>query len=298
MNLTLDPDSLPSGLLNRLHHCNIIMLACRLDFPSLVAEVQTLTAHWMAGAEPRVTPDLKATVYCTAVANGDSKVWHYFWTLYLRSKAATERVLILRALGCSRDITILTRYVRWGKCGLRKWSLKSICWKSEDIYCPSVFLVSMKLLASWSPRSQLGAKVSRASVSEESSSLHTLWGPSPGVVAEGMRLVSCPLKPKPLVFRLSWRGLSEALWTFHVSLLLVTFLNQLDFHNNSNQRYKVDYVWPVMFFFFRYLNMIMDENSEIRKQDGAIVFNAIAHNKNGYRLAFDFLAKRWHDIQE
>lgn len=44
--------------------------------------------------------------------------------------------------------------------------------------------------------------------------------------------------------------------------------------------------------------MSLDENSNIRKQDGTTVFLTVAKNKKGYYLAFDFLMNRWQDIQD
>lgn len=44
--------------------------------------------------------------------------------------------------------------------------------------------------------------------------------------------------------------------------------------------------------------MSLDENSNIRKQDGTTVFMTVAKNKKGYHLAFDFLMNRWQDIQD
>ncbi|XP_044735746.1 aminopeptidase N-like isoform X2 [Chrysoperla carnea] len=46
----------------------------------------------------------------------------------------------------------------------------------------------------------------------------------------------------------------------------------------------------------RYLNMTISENSPIRKQDGATVFEAIANNIYGAELALNFLRNQWDQV--
>ena len=44
-------------------------------------------------------------------------------------------------------------------------------------------------------------------------------------------------------------------------------------------------------------NMILDESSGIRKQDGTYVFKSVAENKYGYEIAFNFLSNKWDNLQ-
>lgn len=65
-------------------------------------------------------------------------------------------------------------------------------------------------------------------------------------------------------------------------------------NNNNNTTVKISSI----FYILRYLQKMLASNSGIRKQDGSIVFNAVAENKHGYHLAFEFLSNNWHDIQQ
>ncbi|KAI4459601.1 protease m1 zinc metalloprotease [Holotrichia oblita] len=48
----------------------------------------------------------------------------------------------------------------------------------------------------------------------------------------------------------------------------------------------------------KYLEMMISNTSGIRKQDGSVVFDAVANNVYGHNLAFDFIRNRWTEINE
>lgn len=48
----------------------------------------------------------------------------------------------------------------------------------------------------------------------------------------------------------------------------------------------------------KYLNMILNNDTVIRKQDGARVFASVANNIVGTTIAFDFIRNRWEEINE
>lgn len=54
-----------------------------------------------------VPVNIRAVVYCTAIAEGGEAEWNFLWQKYLAENVATEQVVILAALGCSLDKTIL-----------------------------------------------------------------------------------------------------------------------------------------------------------------------------------------------
>uniref|UniRef100_A0A1B6CNH7 Aminopeptidase N n=1 Tax=Clastoptera arizonana TaxID=38151 RepID=A0A1B6CNH7_9HEMI len=156
-NLTLVSGNLNNDLIHRLHKGNMIALACKLEYPPVINQIQSLVNDWMIkDKESVIDASLKSAVYCAAIANGNSSVWEHFWKEYINANGLKDKVLLLEALGCSKDEQILSRY----------------------------------------------------------------------------------------------------------------------------------------------LHMIIDPASDIRKQDGAIVFIAVADNKYGYHLAFEFLFSQWHNIQE
>lgn len=48
----------------------------------------------------------------------------------------------------------------------------------------------------------------------------------------------------------------------------------------------------------KYLNMIIRNDTGIRKQDGPRVFQAVANNNVGHFIAFEFLRTNWEKINE
>ncbi len=59
----------------------------------------------------RISPNLKGTVYCTAIRIGGQKEWDFAWQRYLKSNVGSEKDILLSALGCSREPWILSRWV-------------------------------------------------------------------------------------------------------------------------------------------------------------------------------------------
>ncbi|CAL4134490.1 unnamed protein product, partial [Meganyctiphanes norvegica] len=58
-----------------------------------------------------ISPNVKSTVYCTAIRAGGEKEWNFLWGKYLDSNVAAEKVTILISLGCSKESWILSRYL-------------------------------------------------------------------------------------------------------------------------------------------------------------------------------------------
>ncbi|XP_014675061.1 PREDICTED: aminopeptidase N-like [Priapulus caudatus] len=58
-----------------------------------------------------ISVNLKTSVYCTAVRNGGIREWDFAWDQYIRSNVASEKLKLLSAMSCSRDIWILQRYL-------------------------------------------------------------------------------------------------------------------------------------------------------------------------------------------
>lgn len=56
---------------------------------------------------------MRSTIYCTAVRSGGENEWRFLWERYTRSNVAAERSQILGALGCSREVWLLQRYLDW-----------------------------------------------------------------------------------------------------------------------------------------------------------------------------------------
>ena len=56
--------------------------------------------------------DMKSTIYCQAVENGDETEWDFGWQQYENSNVATEKRDLLGALSCTKEVWLLNRYIK------------------------------------------------------------------------------------------------------------------------------------------------------------------------------------------
>ncbi|KAK8396295.1 hypothetical protein O3P69_005380 [Scylla paramamosain] len=84
--------------------------ACKLDHKQCVSKAVQYFGSWMTN-DTEVSPNIKSTVYCTGVAKGGVEAWEGVWARYLETEVAREKLHLLQALGCSKEIWILSRYL-------------------------------------------------------------------------------------------------------------------------------------------------------------------------------------------
>lgn len=67
--------------------------------------------------------NLRDVIYCTAITVGGQEEWDFAWQRYLNANVETEKETLLNALGCSKEIWLLSRYLEWAvteNSGIRK----------------------------------------------------------------------------------------------------------------------------------------------------------------------------------
>lgn len=111
-------DDVSEDQLDAIKHKSLIAVwACRFDVGDCVKQSKNLFGEWMAVEKPdevnSVPLDLRSVVYCTAIRNGDETQWDFLWQRYLNSNVGTEKVLILGALACTREIWILNNFLKY-----------------------------------------------------------------------------------------------------------------------------------------------------------------------------------------
>ncbi|XP_042891237.1 aminopeptidase N-like [Penaeus japonicus] len=87
--------------------------ACKLGHKDCLDKVLTLYRQWMSQPDNTsiISPNLKSTVYCRAIAEGGEAEWDFAWDQYLRTNVASEKTLLLSAMACSKEAWILSRYL-------------------------------------------------------------------------------------------------------------------------------------------------------------------------------------------
>lgn len=65
-------------------------------------------AHKATFSRNSLNANVKSVVYCTVLRHSDTEeTWRYLWNKYTQTKLATEQVLILNSLGCTRNESLL-----------------------------------------------------------------------------------------------------------------------------------------------------------------------------------------------
>ena len=105
----------------------MIPLCCRLGLLECRQYSRALMEQWMAETEPDSHSPLPSStrdsILCAAVAEGDEATWDFVWARYLGSHNANEKLSLLTALACSRQVWILQRFMEMSlteESGVRK----------------------------------------------------------------------------------------------------------------------------------------------------------------------------------
>ncbi|XP_015127586.1 putative aminopeptidase-2 [Diachasma alloeum] len=99
----------PDTHYNKLLRRYVINWACAFDLKDCISNSTKLFANWRANGKELVPVNLRNTIYCTAIKHGTTEDWNFLWDKYNTAPLATEKVLILGALGCSEDKVLLKK---------------------------------------------------------------------------------------------------------------------------------------------------------------------------------------------
>jgi len=92
----------------------IVSIACGYNQVECVQKSRELFNEFMRDPSVnKIPPNVRPSVYCTAISHGDELEWDFIFNLYLKEQNANERNNMLSALTCSRVPWILARYLKW-----------------------------------------------------------------------------------------------------------------------------------------------------------------------------------------
>ncbi|KAK2867021.1 hypothetical protein Q8A67_025138 [Cirrhinus molitorella] len=111
-NITEDWSHVPTGHTDQYNQVNAIRFACSTG----VDECQSLTTSWFKQWMDQqnhnpIHPNLRSTVYCSAIAAGGTKEWDFGWQMFKNATIAIEADKLMSALACAKDTTLLERYL-------------------------------------------------------------------------------------------------------------------------------------------------------------------------------------------
>nr|CAD7587583.1 unnamed protein product [Timema genevievae] len=114
----------------KLLRTSVLSWACTFDHEGCVSNATQHFAQMMADPDNYIIPaDLTSVTYCTSLRHGGETEWEYLWQKYLTSTVSTEQVLLLSALGCTTQETLINRYLTLSitkDSGIRKQDAASV----------------------------------------------------------------------------------------------------------------------------------------------------------------------------
>ncbi|KAG4070580.1 hypothetical protein HA402_011967 [Bradysia odoriphaga] len=94
------------------NRANILSNACKFGhqgcITAAVSEFNKLVEQPLSYSVP---PNVRPVVYCTAITEGNETTWNFLWERFLTENVAAEQVVILTALGCTKDEELLKGYL-------------------------------------------------------------------------------------------------------------------------------------------------------------------------------------------
>uniref|UniRef100_A0AAY5KEY2 Aminopeptidase n=1 Tax=Esox lucius TaxID=8010 RepID=A0AAY5KEY2_ESOLU len=96
------------------NHINSILVACSNEIQDCQKMVTTFFDDWMTNKTGNnIHPNLKAIIYCQAIAAGGEKEWEFAWGQFQNATTATEKDKLRYALSCTKKIWLLNRYLEY-----------------------------------------------------------------------------------------------------------------------------------------------------------------------------------------
>ncbi|KAM8893465.1 aminopeptidase Ey-like [Spinachia spinachia] len=111
-DITANWTNIPENHTDQYNQVNAISMACSTG----VAGCKELTTGWFREwmnnpTHNKISPNLKYTVYCSAIAAGGVEEWDFAWSMFRNTTIATEADKLMSALSCTQLPWLLNRYL-------------------------------------------------------------------------------------------------------------------------------------------------------------------------------------------
>uniref|UniRef100_UPI0037E80433 aminopeptidase Ey-like n=1 Tax=Semicossyphus pulcher TaxID=241346 RepID=UPI0037E80433 len=110
--LTANWTKIPEGHTDQYNQVNAISMACSTGVEGCTELTTGWFREWMENPENnKISPNLKYTVYCSAIAAGGVKEWDFAWSMFKKATIASEAEKLMSALACTKQPWLLNRYL-------------------------------------------------------------------------------------------------------------------------------------------------------------------------------------------
>ncbi|XP_070502885.1 uncharacterized protein [Chironomus tepperi] len=104
-----------SNIYEQHHHKHVrnlaINFACQAHLPSCLSQTEDLFNKGILNSQKTISNDYKAAIMCSGVRLGNSTTYTILMDLYKNATQASERILLLKTIGCIEDYNILKEYI-------------------------------------------------------------------------------------------------------------------------------------------------------------------------------------------
>ncbi|KAM9409836.1 aminopeptidase Ey-like isoform 2-T2 [Pholidichthys leucotaenia] len=105
---------IPDNHTDQYNQVNAISVACRMGVKGCKELTTGWFKEWMQNpSDNKINPNLKSTVYCSAIAEGGEEEWDFAWGMYKNATLASEANKLMSALSCTRQPWLLSRYLQY-----------------------------------------------------------------------------------------------------------------------------------------------------------------------------------------
>lgn len=99
-------------LLDIYNQMNANAWACEVN-EHCQQKARSLFDSWKQTGKNSIRPEHRFVTYCTAIEHGNRTDWDFLWKVYESEQNASEKDRLMKALGCSKELWILARYLEW-----------------------------------------------------------------------------------------------------------------------------------------------------------------------------------------
>ncbi|XP_056135222.1 aminopeptidase Ey-like isoform X2 [Lampris incognitus] len=111
-DLTHNWTKIPDGHTDQFNQVTAISVACGSGLEACEQLTGGWFKDWMKNPENNtIHPNLRSTVYCSAIAAGGKAEWDFGWSMYKNATIASEAEKLMYALSCTKHPWLLNRYL-------------------------------------------------------------------------------------------------------------------------------------------------------------------------------------------
>ncbi|KAG8440629.1 hypothetical protein GDO86_006396 [Hymenochirus boettgeri] len=113
-NVTSNFTVRPASLTDQYGEINTLSTACSYGIEDCGKLALEQFGKWMQNdSKNEIHPNLRSTIYCTAIANGGETEWEFAWEKFKQTDNAQEAEKLRSALACSKEPWILNRLLEY-----------------------------------------------------------------------------------------------------------------------------------------------------------------------------------------